>query len=128
MEPSLTLGNDTSTRKAGCLFCRIIQKEIPSNIVYEDADTLAFEDISKQAPIHLLIIPKIHLARLADLKPGDEHMMAHLFTVVHKLAEEKDLLTAGFRTVINSGEAAGQTVFHLHVHLLGGRAFHWPPG
>lgn len=111
-----------------CLFCRIIQKEIVSKIVYEDTDTLAFEDIAKQAPVHLLIIPKIHLARLADLQAGDEHMMARLFTVVQKLAKEKNLLNSGFRTVINSGEGAGQTVFHLHIHLLGGRTFHWPPG
>lgn len=111
-----------------CLFCKIIQKKIPSAIVYEDECALAFEDISPQAPTHLLIIPKQHIARLADLQCADEAMMAHLFSVVRKLAEAKDLLESGFRTVINSGEKAGQTVFHLHVHLMGGRAFKWPPG
>lgn len=114
--------------EADCLFCKIIQKKIPSTIVYEDDTALAFEDISAQAPTHLLIIPKRHIARLADLKSGDEAMMAHLFLVVQKLAESKGLTESGFRTVINSGEAAGQTVFHLHVHLMGGRSFQWPPG
>ncbi len=111
-----------------CLFCKIIQKKIPSKIVYEDESALAFEDISPQAPVHLLIIPKTHIPRLADINAGDEKQLAHLFTIVRKLAEEKNILESGFRTVINSGEEAGQTVFHLHVHLMGGRAFHWPPG
>jgi len=114
--------------ESDCLFCKIIQKQIPSAIVYEDEIALAFEDISPQAPTHLLIIPKRHIARLADLQSGDESTMAHLFSVVRKLAEAKGLLDSGFRTVINSGEKAGQTVFHLHVHLMGGRTFHWPPG
>lgn len=111
-----------------CLFCKIIQKKIPSTIVYEDDTALAFEDITPQAPTHLLIIPKRHIARLADLQVRDEATMAHIFSVILKLAESQNLLESGFRTVINSGETAGQTVFHLHVHLMGGRAFHWPPG
>ncbi len=114
--------------EADCLFCKIIQKKIPSTIVYEDDHALAFADISPQAPTHLLIIPKQHIARFADLQAGDELLMAHLFIVVQKLAKEKGLLERGFRTVINSGEHAGQTVFHLHVHLMGGRVFQWPPG
>lgn len=114
--------------EADCLFCKIIQKKIPSTIVYEDDAALAFEDITPQAPTHLLIIPKRHIARLADLQVEDETTMAHIFSVVLKLAKKMHLLESGFRTVINSGETAGQTVFHLHVHLMGGRAFHWPPG
>ncbi len=114
--------------EATCLFCKIIQKKIPSPIVYEDDRALAFADISPQAPTHLLIIPKRHIARLADLQSGDEGLMAHLLIVVQKLAKEKGLLESGFRTVINSGEDAGQSVFHLHVHLMGGRIFQWPPG
>lgn len=114
--------------EADCLFCKIIQKQIPSKIVYEDDVTLAFEDINAQSPVHLLVIPKTHIARLADIEPQDEATIAHLFSVIRRLAEEHSLLEAGFRTVINSGEAAGQTVFHLHIHLMGGRGFHWPPG
>ncbi len=111
-----------------CLFCKIIQKKIPSKIVYEDKGALAFEDISPKAPVHLLIIPKTHIPRLADIQTKDAAIMASLFLVAQNLAEKYKLLDAGFRTVINSGEEAGQTVFHLHVHLLGGRSFHWPPG
>ncbi len=114
--------------EADCLFCKIIQKKIPSKIVYEDDVALAFEDISPKAPTHLLIIPKTHIARLADIEQKDEATMAHLFSVVRTLAKQHSLLEAGFRTVINSGESAGQTVFHLHIHLLGGRSFQWPPG
>ncbi|MFQ5589245.1 MAG: histidine triad nucleotide-binding protein [Nitrospiria bacterium] len=110
-----------------CLFCKIIQKQITANIVYEDDRALAFEDISPQAPVHLLIIPKTHIARLADIRPGDAETLAHLFTIVCRLAEEKGILE-GFRTVINSGQEAGQTVFHIHIHVMGGRPFRWPPG
>ncbi len=111
-----------------CLFCDIVQKQIPSTVVYEDETVLAFEDIIPQAPVHLLIIPKTHIPSLADLKPGDERIMADLILAIRKLAEEQNLLESGFRTVMNSGEGAGQTVFHLHVHLMGGRLFQWPPG
>ncbi len=111
-----------------CLFCNIVQKKIPAQIVYEDETALAFEDISPQAPVHLLVIPKTHIPRLADMTTGDEKTLTQLFMIIHKLAGEKDLMDSGFRTVINSGEGAGQTVFHLHVHLMGGRPFHWPPG
>jgi len=117
-----------SHSEADCLFCKIIQKKIPSKIVYEDDIALAFEDINAKAPVHLLIIPKTHIARLADIQQLDELTMAHLFSVIKTLAEQHELLDAGFRTVINSGESAGQTVFHLHIHLMGGRPFHWPPG
>jgi len=115
-------------QEADCLFCQMIQKKIPAKIAYEDERVLAFEDIRAQAPVHLLIIPKIHIARLADIKPEDQPVLAHLFSIIPKLADAQGILEKGFRTVINSGKGAGQTVFHLHVHLMGGRPFRWPPG
>lgn len=121
MKPSLP-------QEGPCLFCRIVKKEIPGKIVYEDEKAIAFEDINPQAPVHLLIIPKTHIAGLAAVKPEESGMLAHLFSLVPKLAEKSGVLESGFRTVVNSGASAGQTVFHLHIHLLGGRAFRWPPG
>ncbi len=114
--------------EADCLFCKIILKDIPGKVVHEDDKALAFEDISPQAPVHLLIIPKKHIARLADLQADDAALLAHLFSLVPILAEKYGVLESGFRTVINSGERAGQSVFHLHIHLMGGRDFRWPPG
>lgn len=121
MAPSLPQGEK-------CLFCRIVKKEIPGKIVYEDEKALAFEDINPQAPVHLLIIPKGHMTSLATVKPEEMGTLVHLFALVPKLAEKNGVLETGFRTVVNSGASAGQTVFHLHIHLLGGRAFRWPPG
>lgn len=115
-------------READCLFCKIIDKKIPAKIVHEDEKSLAFQDINPQAPVHLLIIPKRHIIGLSTLQPGETEQVAHLFSVVPKLAREKGISESGFRTVVNSGREAGQTVFHLHVHLLGGRPFQWPPG
>lgn len=117
-----------ANRQEDCLFCKIIQKKIPSKIVYEDETAIAFEDVNPQAPVHLLIIPRLHIARLADIRTRDQTTLAHLFSIIPRLASKKGILEKGFRTVINSGETAGQTVFHLHVHLMGGRGFHWPPG
>lgn len=111
-----------------CLFCKIIEKKIPSKIVYEDEKMVAFEDINPQAPVHLLLIPKKHIAGLLDLTPEEREEISHLFLTLPKLAREKGVAERGFRTVVNSGRDAGQSVFHLHVHLLGGRALHWPPG
>lgn len=110
-----------------CIFCRIVQREIPAKIVFEDDMALAFEDIRPEAPVHLLVIPKQHVASLADVTSADRDLVGHLFAVTAKLARERNL-EGGYRAVINNGSGAGQTVFHLHVHLLGGRAFHWPPG
>ena len=111
-----------------CLFCRIIDRKIPAKIVYEDESTVAIEDIHPQAPVHLLVIPRQHLPSLLEAKTENEALLGHLYLVAGQLARERGLDSKGHRTVINTGAGAGQSVFHLHVHLLGGRAFHWPPG
>ncbi|MBN3033836.1 MAG: histidine triad nucleotide-binding protein [Candidatus Saganbacteria bacterium] len=109
-----------------CLFCKIAAKQIPSSAVYEDDKVFAFNDIAPQAPTHILVIPKEHVATLADVK--DYSVLADIFRVVNKLAAERGLDKTGYRTVINTGRAAGMAVHHLHIHLLGGRDFSWPPG
>jgi len=110
-----------------CLFCKIAAKQIPSKVVYEDDDVFAFEDIGPQAPTHILIIPRKHFASLNDAAPDDQAILGKLQLVSAQLAKKLNL-SQGYRTVINTGAGAGQSVFHLHLHLLGGRAFHWPPG
>ena len=109
-----------------CIFCKIVKKEIPSSIVYEDDKVLAFNDVAPQAPVHVLIIPKAHVASLAEVQ--DHSLLCDIFQVVNRIAAEKGIAKTGFRTVINNGRAAGQAVDHLHIHLLGGRDFSWPPG
>lgn len=109
------------------LFTKIINKEIPADIVYEDDQALAFRDINPQAPTHVLVIPKKEIASLDDLEDGDAGLMGHLFVVVRKIAAELGL-GDGYRTVINCGVDGGQTVDHIHIHLLGGRSLTWPPG
>lgn len=110
-----------------CLFCKIAAKQIPSKVVYEDPDLFAFEDINPQAPTHILICPRKHFESLAHAATEDQAVLGKLQLVAAQLARERKLLD-GYRTVLNSGEGAGQTVFHLHLHLLGGRKFRWPPG
>lgn len=110
-----------------CLFCKIGAKQIPSTIVYEDFELFAFEDISPQAPTHILICPRKHFESLTEASPEDQAMLGRLQLVAAQLARERQLL-AGYRTVVNNGQGAGQSVFHLHLHLLGGRQFRWPPG
>jgi histidine triad (HIT) family protein len=110
-----------------CLFCKIGKKEIPSKIVYEDAQIFAFEDIQPQAPNHILICPRKHVISLTEATEEDAEMLGRLQLVAAKLAGERNL-TSGYRTVLNNGRGAGQSVFHLHLHLLGGRDFRWPPG
>ncbi len=110
-----------------CLFCKIRRKEIPAKLVYEDQETFAFEDIQPQAPTHILICPRKHLVSLTEAAADDAAMLGRLQLIAAKLAVERKL-TDGYRTVINNGRGAGQSVFHLHLHLLGGRAFRWPPG
>jgi len=110
-----------------CLFCKINRKEIPAKLVYEDEETFAFEDIQPQAPTHILICPRKHLGSLTEAAAEDAAMVGRLQLIAAKLAVERKL-TDGYRTVINNGRGAGQSVFHLHLHLLGGRAFRWPPG
>ncbi len=110
-----------------CLFCKINRKEIPAKLVHEDEETFAFEDIQPQAPTHILICPRKHLVSLTEAAADDAAMLGRLQLIAAKLAVERKL-TDGYRTVINNGRGAGQSVFHLHLHLLGGRAFRWPPG
>jgi histidine triad (HIT) family protein len=112
---------------ADCLFCKIAAKQIPAKIVYEDPDVFAFEDIGPQAPTHLLICPRKHIASLDETSAGDELMLGRLQTVAAKLARDRNL-AEGYRTVVNTGRDAGQSVLHLHLHLLGGRSLRWPPG
>jgi histidine triad (HIT) family protein len=110
-----------------CLFCRIAAKEIPTKVAYEDDVMLAFWDISPQAPVHLLLIPKKHIASVAELLPEDQPLVGHMMLKARDLAREQGLAD-GYRLVINTGEQGGQTVDHLHIHLLGGRNLQWPPG
>jgi histidine triad (HIT) family protein len=107
-----------------CLFCKIVSGQIPSKKVAEDGDVVAFEDIAPQAPTHLLVVPKVHVARLAETTEAG--MLGRLFLAAARIARERGL--EDFRLVVNNGESAGQSVFHLHVHLLGGRPMRWPPG
>lgn len=111
-----------------CLFCKIIAGEIPSEKVYEDDDVYAFKDITPVAPLHTLIIPKKHISTINDLKADDATTMGQLFLAAKKIASQEGYDEAGYRTVMNCGEAAGQTVFHVHLHLLAGRDLSWPPG
>ncbi len=111
-----------------CLFCRIAAHEIPSTAVYEDDDVYAFRDIHPQAPVHILVIPKKHIGSLLELEPGDAALLGSLHMVIKKLALQEGLAARGFRVVVNTGPEAGQSVTHLHYHLLGGRGLAWPPG
>ncbi|MBI5623880.1 MAG: histidine triad nucleotide-binding protein [Elusimicrobia bacterium] len=110
-----------------CLFCRIVSRQIPSQIVFEDDLALVFQDLNPQAPTHVLIIPKKHIPSLADAAEEDAALLGHLQRVAGRFAREHSL-EKGFRVVTNSGRGAGQSVDHLHYHLLGGRAMTWPPG
>jgi histidine triad (HIT) family protein len=111
-----------------CLFCQIVQREIPASIVYEDDHVLAFNDINPQAPTHVLVIPKRHVATLNDLESSDDGMVGELVRRAAAIAKERGLSASGYRTVFNTHADAGQTVFHIHLHLLGGRRMAWPPG
>ncbi|HXL22590.1 MAG TPA: histidine triad nucleotide-binding protein [Candidatus Dormibacteraeota bacterium] len=112
---------------ADCLFCKIGRKEIPAKLAYEDGEVFAFEDIGPQAPTHILICPKKHFASLDEATAEDQALLGKMQLVAAQIARGKKL-TSGYRTVFNTGKGAGQTVFHLHLHLLGGRDFRWPPG
>ncbi len=111
-----------------CIFCKILAGEVPSKLVYEDEVCVAFNDINPQAPTHILIIPRIHLASLNETKEEDVKVLGHLLLTASGIAQTKDFAEKGYRVVINTNENGGQTVFHLHVHLLGGRQFIFPPG
>lgn len=111
-----------------CLFCKIADGTVKSDIVHDDADTLAFGDIDPVSPVHCIIIPRKHIDRISDISESDAALIGKLFIVAKKLAEAKNIVSSGYRLVINCNRDAGQAVFHLHLHLLGGRKFAWPPG
>jgi histidine triad (HIT) family protein len=111
-----------------CLFCRIIAKEIPTDFVYQDDRSIVIRDINPQAPAHLLVIPLAHIESLDDASQRDEALLGHLLRVAARVANSESLGEGGYRAVINNGEGVGQSVFHLHVHVLGGRPMNWPPG
>jgi histidine triad (HIT) family protein len=113
---------------AECLFCRIVAGEIPGAIVYQDDRLVAFKDINPQAPMHVLIVPRRHIATLNDLAPGDDGLVGEMVRRAAALAAEHGVAQGGYRTVFNCNADAGQTVFHIHLHVLGGRRFGWPPG
>ena len=109
-----------------CLFCKIVKKEIKSDIVYEDEDVLAFNDVNPQAPIHILVIPKLHISTFNDIT--DYSILGKITQTIQKIVKDKKIDQTGYRVVINCNKMAGQAVFHLHYHLLGGRILNWPPG
>ena len=113
---------------ADCIFCKIGRKEIPARIAYEDRTVVAFEDISPQAPHHTLIISKTHFETLNDVGAEEESLLGHMMVVAARVAKDKGLDKEGYRLVANCLESAGQSVFHIHLHLMGGRRFAWPPG
>ena len=112
-----------------CLFCKITGGEIPSKFVYEDESVVAFRDINPQAPQHILIVPRKHIESINDFEDDDKDLVAHILVdVVPQLAKDLKIAESGYRVVINTGDEGGQTVHHLHVHLIGGRSMQWPPG
>lgn len=111
-----------------CLFCKIICREIPASIVFEDDRLLAFNDIHPQAPTHVLVVPKRHISTLNDAQPEDDQLIGELLRRAKMIAAERGIAAGGFRVVFNTNRDAGQTVFHIHLHLLGGRSMSWPPG
>ena len=111
-----------------CIFCRIIQKTVPARILHEDVLCLAFEDAHPKAPCHILIVPKKHIESLNSMDETDDLVLGRLLLVARKLAQDKGIATSGYRLVLNTGADAGQSVFHMHLHLLSGRKMNWPPG
>ena len=111
-----------------CIFCKIANKEIPSSIVYEDDDVIAFKDLNPEAPVHVLVIPKKHISSLNAANSDDQQLLGKLMLTIPKIAAEQGIAESGYRVVNNCGEQGGQTVMHLHFHLLGGREMLWPAG
>ena len=111
-----------------CLFCKMVNGDIQPYVVYEDDDVLAFRDVNPQAPLHVLVIPKKHIATINDLEPGDAELTGRLFLAARRIAEQEGLDARGYRTVMNCNAEAGQSVYHLHLHVLAGRPMNWPPG
>ncbi len=113
---------------AGCLFCRIARRELPAKILFEDERVLAFDDLRPQAPVHVLVIPKAHFASLNDAPAGSEALLGELLLAARRAARDKGIAETGYRVVLNTGRDSGQEVLHIHLHVLGGRRLHWPPG
>lgn len=111
-----------------CLFCKIVSGDVPAEILHETDSVVAFRDISPKAPTHVLVIPREHIATINDIDPEHEKTIGQLFTAAKAVAAEEGLSESGYRVVMNCGEGAGQSVFHIHLHLLGGRPLSWPPG
>ncbi len=111
-----------------CLFCRIVDGDLPADIVFEDDTLIAFRDINAKAPTHILLIPRRHIATMNDLQNGDESLAGELFITAARIAADEGLAEDGYRVVMNCNEDAGQSVFHIHLHLMGGRRMGWPPG
>ena len=111
-----------------CLFCKIVNGEIPADIVYESETALAFRDINPKAPTHVLVIPRKHISTINDIGTEDEATVGSLYTAAREIAAEEGIAEDGFRAVMNCNEAAGQSVFHIHLHVMGGRIMSWPPG
>jgi histidine triad (HIT) family protein len=114
--------------KDGCIFCRIAEKEIPAKIVFEDGALIAFEDINAQAPVHIVVAPKRHIRTVSDLGEDDASLAGEMILLAKRLAKERRIDESGYRIVINCNKDGGQAVFHIHLHLLGGRQLKWPPG
>lgn len=112
----------------GCIFCRIVSGEIPATIIAEDDACIAFRDLNPQAPVHVLVVPRRHLSSLDAAGPGDADTLGRVALLAARVARDTGIARSGYRTVVNSGADAGQSVFHLHLHLLGGRVLGWPPG
>jgi histidine triad (HIT) family protein len=115
-------------KMTSCIFCKIVNKEIPSKIIYEDEKVLAFEDVAPQSPVHILIIPKKHYSTILDVEETNAELIGHVFMIAKKIARQKGFAEKGFRIVMNCNTEGGQTVYHLHFHLLAGRQMQWPPG
>ncbi|MBE0478804.1 histidine triad nucleotide-binding protein [Candidatus Aerophobetes bacterium] len=110
-----------------CIFCQIIKGTSSARIVYENDEVIAFEDVNPQAPVHILLVPRKHISSITELSGEDVKLVGNIYLVAKKIARDKNIEN-GFRIVVNSGAKAGQSIYHLHFHLLGGRKFHWPPG
>jgi len=112
----------------GCIFCRIVAKEVDSRIAYEDEEVVAFHDINPQASVHILVVPRRHIPTLNDATEAEQALLGKMVLVAQRLAKELGVAETGYRLVLNTNRGAGQSIFHIHLHLLGGRSFHWPPG
>ena len=111
-----------------CLFCKIAAGEMDTNFIYQDEEVVVFKDVNPKAPVHLLIVPKKHIADLNSLEAEDNQLVGHIYQIAKKMADEYDIAESGYRIVSNCGDDGGQTVYHIHFHLLGGRQMQWPPG